>query len=311
MKNPTSQSGFFNSRVLLAFRFCSAGVLLAMLSFGQGRAAEVGPATYPRPGWSGPIAGLSSAAATGGTGGAYLRPGQTDRASVSSSGGETNGHSGVDFQGPINARTISADGRYVVFASAATNLVPGDTNVCGNDFITGAPIFCTNIFVHDRQTGTTDRVSVASDGTQGNGNSEEPAISGDGRYVAFTSVASNLVPGDTNDKSDVFVHDRQTGATERVSVASDGTEGNNTSYQSSVSGDGRYVAFTSVASNLVAGDTNFQWDVFVRLPSAARPTLKMATWLSASQAIWSAPVIQEGRYPYTHAFRPSGFPPGG
>ena len=75
-----------------------------------------------------------------------------------------------------------------------------------------------DVFVHDRQTGQTTRVSVASDGTQGNDHSFVSSLSADGRYVAFTSLASNLVAGDTNGTSDAFVHDRQTGQTTRVSV---------------------------------------------------------------------------------------------
>src|SRR5690606_11863360 len=130
--------------------------------------------------------------------------------------------------------SISADGRFVAFQSVATNLVPGDTN--GNN----------DVFVHDRQTGVTQRVSVASDGAQGNGISTTASISADGRFVAFQSAASNLVPGDTNGATDVFVHDRQTGVTERVSVASDGAQGNANTSEASLSADGRYVAFQSV-----------------------------------------------------------------
>jgi Tol biopolymer transport system component len=104
---------------------------------------------------------------------------------------------------------------------------------------------------------------VASDGTQGNGYSWFPSISADGRYVAFESYASNLVPGDTNDSWDVFVHDRLTGQTTRVSVASDGTQGNGSSWWPSISAEGRYVAFMSDALNLVPGDTNGWADIFV------------------------------------------------
>src|SRR5690606_39515866 len=135
------------------------------------------------------------------------------------------------------------------FYSIATNLVPGDTN--------GA----SDIFVHDRQTGVTERVSVASDGAQADGNSLMASISADGRFVGFQSVASNLVPGDTNGNNDVFVHDRQTGVTQRVSVASDGAQGNAISTTASISADGRYVAFQSSATNLVPGDTNGATDV--------------------------------------------------
>jgi Tol biopolymer transport system component len=108
---------------------------------------------------------------------------------------------------------------------------------------------------------------VASDGAQGNDYSTHPSISADGRYVAFESDASNLVSGETNGIVDVFVHDRQSGQTTRVSVASDGTQGNSGSYYGSynpsISADGRYVAFHSHASNLVSGDTNGIADIFV------------------------------------------------
>jgi len=114
-------------------------------------------------------------------------------------------------------------------------------------------------------------VSVASDGTQGNDVSFQPSISADGRLVAFWSTASNLVSGDTNATNDIFVHDRLTGVTERVSVASDGTQGNGASGGGSISpvsmsADGRFIGFWSRASNLVTGDTNGTSDVFVRGP---------------------------------------------
>src|SRR5207247_1588614 len=145
--------------------------------------------------------------------------------------------------------------RFLAFASDATSLVPGDTN--GN----------TDVFVHDRQTGTTERVSVDSAGHEGNGYSQQPAISADGRFVAFTSDATNLVPGDTNGVTDVFVHDRQTGTTERVSVDSAGNQGDRRSGNSlsrpAISAGGRFVAFASDATTLVPGDTNGDVDVFV------------------------------------------------
>jgi len=147
---------------------------------------------------------------------------------------------------------ISADGRYVVFHSSASNLVVGDTN--------GAP----DVFVHDRQLGTNERVSVDSSGAQSNGQSLSPCVSGDGRYTAFYSIATNLVAGDTNGIADVFVHDRQLGTTERVSVSIGGAQGNAASFHPRLSYDGRYVAFHSSATNLVAGDVNGFPDVFVR-----------------------------------------------
>jgi Tol biopolymer transport system component len=184
--------------------------------------------------------------------------GQTSRVSVASDGTQGNLHSIWP--------SISADGRYVAFRSQASNLVPGDINICGHPYTTGS---CPDVFVHDRQTGQTSRVSVASDGTEGNDASSAPSISADGRYVAFDSAASNLVPGDTNGAWDIFVHDRQTGQTSRVSVASDGTQGNGHSNDAkSISADGRYVTYISIASNLVPGDTNDAADIFVhdRLP---------------------------------------------
>jgi PKD repeat protein len=169
--------------------------------------------------------------------------GTTERVSVASDGTEANGASGE--------AAISADGRYVAFASVATNLVAGDSNGCAD------------VFVRDRVTGATIRVSVASDGTQANLAAGEPSISADGGYVAFESEADTLVPADTNDSADVFVHDGTTGETERVSVASDGTQGDFMSFSPSLSGDGRYVAFWSLATTLVPDDSNGYADVFV------------------------------------------------
>ena len=180
--------------------------------------------------------------------------GQTTRVSLASDSTQGNG----DSYSP----SISADGRYVAFRSSASNLVSGDTNGT------------SDIFVHDRQGGGTTRVSVASDGTQGNGDSYSPSISADGRYVAFMSAASNLVSGDTC-CSDIFVHDRQSGQTTRVSVASDGAQGNNHSWYPSISADGRYVAFHSYASNLVSGDTNSAPDVFVHDRGGAGPAYQL------------------------------------
>ncbi len=220
----------------------------------------------------------------------------TERASVAPDGAEGNEAS---FE-----PCISADGRFVAFLSGASNLAPGDTNGC------------YDVFVRDRQMHTTERVNLSHEGRQGEGNCWSPSISADGRYVAFNSSASNLVPGDTNGEidvlvrdrvlpkterislaaegdeamspsisadgryvaftsygdalpspvpsvADVFMHDRITRQTVCVSVASEGTRGNGYSYSSSINADGRYVAFWSVAGNLVAEDTNGAWDVFV------------------------------------------------
>jgi Tol biopolymer transport system component len=169
-----------------------------------------------------------------------------ERVSVAINSTQANGDSDLP--------AISANGRYAAFTSEASNLVPGDTNGLGD------------VFVRDLWTGTTRRVSVASDGTQGNDSSgsESEAISADGRYVAFDSGASNLVPGDANHRGDVFVRDLRSGTTRLVSVATSGTQGNHTSSFAAISADGRYVAFDSTASNLVPGDTNHSADVFVR-----------------------------------------------
>ena len=170
--------------------------------------------------------------------------GQTTRVSVSTADAQGNQVSGPN--------AISADGRYVAFYSWADNLVVGDTNGM------------SDAFVRDRVTGKTTRVSVGSVGTQGNDMSFTSAISADGRYVAFMSHASNLVAWDTNGRGDAFVRDLVTGKTTRISVSSAGAQGNNTSYPNAVSADGRYVAFSSSADNLVAGDTNGTKDAFVR-----------------------------------------------
>ena len=169
--------------------------------------------------------------------------GETSRVSVNSSGEE--GNSWSEYP------AISANGRFVAFESLASNLVAGDSNI-GSD-----------VFVHDRQTGETTRVSVDSNGVQGNSYSWYPAISADGRFVAFESLASNLVAWDSNGYRDIFVHDRQTGQTTRASVDSSGVEGNSCSYAPAISADGRFVAFESFASNLVAGDSNITDDIFV------------------------------------------------
>ena len=150
------------------------------------------------------------------------------------------------------AGDLSADGRFVVLGSWATNLVSGDTND-KND-----------VFVHDRQTGTAQRVNVSSTGAQADGFAGGGAISADGRFVAFSSDATNLVAGDTNALGDSFVRDRQAGATRRVSVRTNGAEGNGRSLFEGLSSDGRLVVFSSEASNLVPGDTNGALDVFVR-----------------------------------------------
>ena len=172
---------------------------------------------------------------------------QTHRVSVSSAGVQGNNNSGYN-----SPPSISANGRYVAFESDASNLVPGDANGF------------TDVFVRDRTLHKTYLVSVGPGGVQANNASYGPAISADGRYVAFTSDASNLVTSDTNGFTDVFVRDLKLHKTYLVSVGAAGLQGNNVSDEASISANGRYVAFESDASNLVSGDTNGYADVFVR-----------------------------------------------
>jgi hypothetical protein len=171
-------------------------------------------------------------------------PQSTERVSLTSTGGEANGASG-------SASISKGDARYVAFTSVASNLVPGDTNGTAD------------IFVRDLVNGTTTRVSVSSTGQEANGMSSQPSISASGQYVAFTSAASNLVPGDTNGVPDVFVRDLVNGTTTRISVSSTGAESNAASRNPSIDQTGYLIAYESDASNLVADDTNQVTDVFV------------------------------------------------
>jgi Tol biopolymer transport system component len=218
--------------------------------------------------------------------------------------------SGVPGNDASQAPSISGTGRYVAFTSAATNLVPNDTNssydvfvrdrqtattirasisssgVQGDQGSAGASIsndgrlvafygpssnlasggggFLSKIFARDLVAGTTQLVSIDSSNQPANGHSQNPSISSDGRFIAFDSGATNLVSGDTNGVSDIFVRDLQAGTTERVSVSSTNGQGNADSYSPSISADGRWVAFWSGATNLVPGDVTGYLDVFVR-----------------------------------------------
>ncbi|MCK5522269.1 MAG: PD40 domain-containing protein [Thiomargarita sp.] len=178
---------------------------------------------------------------------------KTRRVSINSNGTETNF---VSFF-PV----ISADGRFVAFRSDASNLVEDDSNRTAD------------IFVHDQKTGVIQLVSVSSDGVQGNSTSSEPAMSADGRYVVFHSNATNLVKKDTNKSVDIFVHDRQTLETIRLSVNSKGIEAKGTSFGAAISGEGRYIAFSSNAANLVKDDKNKTMDVFVHDRESGETTL--------------------------------------
>ena len=161
------------------------------------------------------------------------------------------GFAGAEANSGSEQPAISSDGRFVAFRSGATNLAPGSDDPASWD-----------IFVR-ALAGGTERVSGGLGGAAANGDSEDPAISGNGEIVAFQSNASNLVAGDGNNRSDIFVHDRNRHVTERVSVASDGTQGTDNAIQPSISADGRFVAFASLDSTLIPGDTNNVVDIFV------------------------------------------------
>ncbi len=164
----------------------------------------------------------------------------------------SNNLAGMAGNGTSSRPYISSDASCVAFGSTASDLVSDDTN--GNK----------DVFVFDTGTVSIECVSVSSTGAQGNSTSEPGVMSADGRYVAFQSIASTLVGGDTNAAFDVFLHDRLTGITELVSVSSSGEQGNLGSYEPGISADGRYLAFKSFATNLVPGDTNGTLDAFFR-----------------------------------------------
>ncbi|MEU8303111.1 hypothetical protein AB0C84_06065 [Actinomadura sp. NPDC048955] len=208
------------------------------------------------------------------------------RVSVSSAGAEGNADSGLDSDWSRWGGAVSGNGRYIVFTSAATDLVPGDTN--------GVP----DVFMRDRWTRRTERLSVSGTGAEGNGKSSDPSISADGRYVAFTSQASNLVAGDANGTYDVFLKDRWTGAVTNLHVDSDEDQGNSAAYSPSVSADGRYVAFSSSSVNLVPGVDNGYHNVYLR--DVAAGTTEAVSLSTAGEPLWessSEPSISaDGRY---------------
>jgi Tol biopolymer transport system component len=157
--------------------------------------------------------------------------------------------------------SISSDGRYVVYQSKASNLAAGDHN---NMY---------DIFVRDRQEGTTELISRGLQGNSGNMESQRPSISDDGRFIAFESWASDLIDGDANYQSDIFVFDRSVGEMELISVSSQGSQADHVNGGAVISGDGRYVAFSSMAGNLVPNDANRSFDVYVRDRESAQTHL--------------------------------------
>ena len=171
----------------------------------------------------------------------------TERISVSSAEREAS----MGFKFPERV-ALSGDGRYAVFSSTSPDLVRGDTN--GDD----------DIFLRDRKRGTTVRVSVGTGRRQANAGSSAADVSADGRHVAFETGATNLGGRVRPDSLNVYVRDLRADVTRLATVGLGGRPANHPSFFPSLSGDGRYVAFQSAASNLVRGDTNRVEDVFVR-----------------------------------------------
>ena len=205
-----------------------------------------------------------------------LTTGAITRVSTDASGAQANGSS----YRPV----FSPDGTKVAFYSYGSNLVPGDTN--------GA----TDIFIKDLTTGVVTRVSTDGTGAQGNSSSYGPVFSPDGTKVAFYSLASNLVPNDTNGAIDIFVKDLLSGETIRIATNAAGAQGNDYSYQAVFSPDGTKVAFYSYASNLVAGDTNNNADIFIKDLNSGAVTLVST----------DAAAIQGNSSSYTPVFSPDG-----
>jgi Tol biopolymer transport system component len=201
--------------------------------------------------------------------------GRTERLSLTSNGTQLVGNS--------YAPSISVDGRYIAFVSDASNLVPDNSGFA-------------HVFVHDRQTRKTELVDVDNHGRPGNGTSNLPSISADGRYVAFVSFANNLVAADTNNFEDVFVYDRGAKQMLRVSVASDGTQANGVSTRPRVSADGHWVAFQSGARNLVGDESSPSHGVFVHNPQTHTTTV-VSIGPDGSPVSGSSPSISaDGRY---------------
>jgi Tol biopolymer transport system component len=177
-----------------------------------------------------------------------LTTGTISLISVATDGTQANFDSGGLGAGPAQ---VSPDGHYVVFGSFASTLVPNDNNNADD------------IFVRDRDGNTTERVSVSTDATEANGHSMYGSISADGRYVVYFALADNLVPSDNNEAADVFLRDRQTGATTRLSGGTGASEANGPSRFPAISSDGKHVAYQSDASNLVPDDGNSRTDIFL------------------------------------------------
>ncbi len=207
-----------------------------------------------------------------------LLTGETLLVSVAGDGTQGNGDSG--------AGAMSANGQLVALYTQATNWVSGDTNGCWD------------VYVKNLLSGELTLVSAAVGGGTGNGLSEAPIISGSGRHVAFYSYADNLVAGDRNGVADVYVRNLQTDELHLVSSSADGMAGNGDSYSSSISENGRYVAFYSIAGNLTVGSDNNHWDAFVKDLSTGHITLASAglNGAPANGGSFDPKLSADGRY---------------
>jgi len=217
-----------------------------------------------------------------------LQTGQVTRVSVDSSGNQATYLPAMPFPGPfpfLIVDDISADGRYVTFASNATNLVANDTNE-----------YVWDQFFHDSQTGQTKRISINNDGTQADDLSGGGVISDDGRYVFFESGATTLVANDTNNAFDVFMFDNQTNSLSRISLTSAGGQTDGDSGLVALSANMRYVVIASFATNIVANDTNGLEDIFIYdrnslpAPTLIAPQNSLTTFSNNLTFSWNAMV---------------------
>lgn len=196
---------------------------------------------------------------------------------------------GVPSNGDSSAPDISRDGRYVAFESFATNLYTSESSTNS----------VSDIFLHDSSTGVIEKISLSSQEHEGNAGSYLPSVSADGRYVAFHSAATNLVTTDTNAKDDVFLRDRTLGTTSRISVSSQGAQGNGHSSHADLDDSGRLITYQSLATNLVANDSNGVSDVFVRKEGQGSGTTRVSLTGTATQGngrATEAAISGNGRY---------------
>lgn len=205
---------------------------------------------------------------------------QPIRYNVTSAGVQAN-----DISGGFKSST-SADGRYIAYSSKANNLVPSDLNTV------------EDVFVYDKVTSVTQRISVTTAGVEGDGASDYPQMSADGRYVVFESTSTNLVPGDTNNHSDVFIRDLQSNTTTLVSNAFGGGFADGDALSPFISPDGNKVAFSSLATNMIASDTNSVQDIFIKdLTSGITTRVSVSTGGTEVTGYSSNPVLSyDGRY---------------